>query len=134
EGLTSVYVARLLSDLVDDLVTVDPHLHRYRALGEVYRVPTRVVASAPRIADWVAAHVERPVIVGPDAESAQWVDAVAAAVGCPAVVLEKVRRGDRDVSVTVPARGSSDPLRGRTPIILDDILSTGRTMVEALRA
>ncbi len=129
EGITSQYFARLLSSAVDWLVTVDPHLHRLSSLDAVYTIPTRVASSAAAIAGWIRAHVERPVLVGPDAESQQWVAAVAAACDAPFTVLEKTRRGDRDVSVTRPAAAWA----GHTPVVIDDIISTGRTMVEATK-
>ena len=79
----------------------------------------------------MADEIRDPVLVGPDAESAQWVSAVAAACGAPYVVLEKTRRGDRDVSITPPPR---EVISGRlTPVVIDDIVSTGKTMVEATR-
>jgi ribose-phosphate pyrophosphokinase len=43
EAVTSRKVAQLLSNAFDWLVTVDPHLHRYSALSEIYRIPTQVV-------------------------------------------------------------------------------------------
>lgn len=130
EGVTSIYFARLLSGLVDWLCTVDPHLHRWSSLEEVYRIPTEVVHAAPAIAAWIREHVPSPVLIGPDAESEQWVGAVARALDAPCVVLEKTRRGDRDVSVSIPALEDHG---GRTPVVLDDIISTGRTMIETLR-
>jgi ribose-phosphate pyrophosphokinase len=129
EGLTSAYFARLLAATFDWLCTVDPHLHRYHSLDEVYPIPSRVVQAAPAIAAWIAEHVERPVLIGPDAESEQWVAAVAARLDAPFLVLEKVRRGDRDVIVSAPALGGH---ADRTPVVLDDIISTGRTMIETL--
>ncbi|MBE7449129.1 MAG: ribose-phosphate diphosphokinase [Kofleriaceae bacterium] len=129
EGITSTYFAQLVSGAVDWLVTVDPHLHRWASLGEIYRIPARAVAAAPAIAGWVRAHVAQPFLIGPDAESEQWVAAVAALVDAPYVVLEKTRRGDRDVSVSEPDLSRCE---GHTPVLLDDIISTGRTMVETL--
>lgn len=128
EGITSVHFAHLISGCCDWLVTVDPHLHRYHALSEIYSVATRVVRAAPEIARWIAANVERPVIVGPDSESEQWVAEVAAMVGCPSTVLQKIRSGDREVKVSVP-----DTARwaGMTPVLVDDIVSTARTMIAA---
>lgn len=130
EGVTSVYYARLLSDLFDWLVTVDPHLHRYRSLDAVYTIPASAVTAAAPIAAWVRRHVERPLIVGPDAESAQWAHAVAAPAGLPCMVLEKVRHGDRDVEISAP-----DPTRWRdhTPVLVDDIISTAGTMIATVR-
>ena len=135
EGITSQYFARLLSGVVDWLVTVDPHLHRTASLDALYSIPTRAVSSAAAIAAWVAEHVARPVLIGPDAESQQWVAAVAAACGAPFIVLEKTRRGDRDVSVTsLPqAWDAGGAWADHTPVLIDDIISTGRTMVEATK-
>jgi ribose-phosphate pyrophosphokinase len=129
EALTSATFARILSSSIDWLATVDPHLHRYDSLAQVYAIPTRTIESAPAIARWVAAEVERPLLVGPDAESAQWVERVAELAGAPCTVLTKQRRGDRDVEVS-PVDLS--PWREHTPVVLDDIISTGHTMLAAL--
>jgi len=129
EGISSIYFARFLSGFVDWLVTVDPHLHRIRSLGEIYSIPTRVVHAAPLISSWVRDNIKSPVLVGPDRESAQWVGAVAAGAGAPFFVLEKTRRGDREVEVAVP---EVDRWRPFTPVLVDDIISTGRTMIETI--
>jgi len=129
EGVTAAYFARLVSSTVDWLVTVDPHLHRYDSLDGIYSIPTTVARAAPAIARWIAGEVEHPVLVGPDAESAQWVSAVAAECRAPYLILEKTRRGDRDVSISAP----DGPWNGHTPVVIDDIVSTGRTMLEATR-
>jgi ribose-phosphate pyrophosphokinase len=130
EAVTSREVARLLSDSFDWLVTVDPHLHRYRSLNEIYSIPTRVVHAAPLISRWVGEHVPDPLIIGPDSESEQWVSAVAKDVNAPFTLLEKVRLGDRRVQISLRDLSS---LNGRTPVLVDDIISSGRTMVEAVR-
>jgi ribose-phosphate pyrophosphokinase len=129
EGVTARYFGRLVSGAVDWLVTVDPHLHRLSTLGAVYSIPTTIAHAAPAIAAWITERIHRPVLVGPDAESAQWVAAVAQACGAPYLILEKTRRGDRDVSVSAPGGAWN----GHTPVVVDDIVSTGRTMIEATR-
>jgi len=129
EGVTASYFARLVSSTVDWLVTVDPHLHRFSSLANVYTIPTTIARAAPAIAQWITGEVERPVLIGPDAESVQWVSAVAERCGAPFIILEKTRRGDRDVSVTAP----DGAWNGHTPVVIDDIVSTGRTMIEATR-
>lgn len=131
EGITSRYCARVLSSHVDWLVTVDPHLHRYRSLDEVYTIPHRVLSAAPLLAGWIERNVREPLLIGPDAESEQWARVVADAVGAPWVVLTKTRVGDREVRVSPP---DVTPWRGRTPVLVDDVISTGGTMVETVRA
>jgi len=46
------------------------------------------------------------------------------------VVLQKARRGDRDVEISAK---SLPVLGGWTPVLVDDIISSGRTMIEAVR-
>lgn len=129
EAVTARVFARLLSTTFDAVVAVDPHLHRLHSLDELYDVPTEAVSAAPAIVEYLRRTVEDPVLVGPDAESGRWVGAVAEALGAPSIVFEKIRRGDRDVSIG-GADGAS-MWRARTPVLIDDIISTGRTMIGA---
>ncbi len=129
EGVTARYFAEWVSTFVDGLVTVDPHLHRIHALDEVYAIPSQVVRAADSVATWIGREIKRPVLVGPDSESWQWVSDVAARAKAPFTVLEKTRRGDRDVEVSVP---DLDRWHDHTPVLVDDIISTGRTMIETL--
>jgi ribose-phosphate pyrophosphokinase len=130
EAITSRQVARLLSDAFDWLVTVDPHLHRYGSLAEIYSIPTRVIHAASLISQWIRMNVANPLIIGPDSESEQWVAAVANDAGAPHSVLEKTRHGDRSVEIKLT---DLDQWKGCTPILVDDIISSGRTMLEAVR-
>ncbi len=70
-------------------------------------------------------------MIGPDEESAQWVEQVARLAGAPWGVMKKTRRGDRDVAVTLDAQPG---WQGRTPVLLDDIISSGATLVAAHEA
>jgi ribose-phosphate pyrophosphokinase len=130
EGITSVHFADAMSRSFDWIVTVDPHLHRRRGLSEIYRVPVVTAHAAPLIAAWIRDHVPSPVVVGPDQESAQWVGAVAAECGAAHLVLDKHRTSDRKVEIS--HLNASDRDLG-TPVVLDDIISTGQTMAEAVK-
>ena len=129
EALSANAFAQFLDESVDWLVTVDPHLHRIAALHDVFQIPATAVAAAPHLAGWIRREVSRPILIGPDSESAQWVADVAHQAHVPYEVLHKTRRGDREVEVTVPDIGR---LRGYTPVLVDDIVSSGRTLVAAL--
>ena len=127
ECITSVYFAEFISSFVDQLITVDPHLHRRESLSEIYKVPTLALHAAPLISAWIRDHVQNALLVGPDMESAQWVSAVAKEAGAPFIVLEKKRHGDSDVEVLVP---DVSEWKDHTPVLVDDIISTARTMIE----
>lgn len=127
EAVSSNIFAKFLSQHLDWLITVDPHLHRHKALEEIYSIPTRVVHATLPIAQWINNNVQKPYLIGPDEESSQWVSEVAKLTSAPFTVLEKVRRGDRDVTVSVH---DMEKYQDHTPVILDDIISTAQTMIE----
>lgn len=129
EGVTSQYFAKLLSRYLSALVTVDSHLHRYHDLSEIYDIPTTVGHAAPLIAEWIATNIDKPVLIGPDSESEQWVSAVAKQARAPFTVLSKTRRGDRDVEVSVP---HVEQWLDHRPVLVDDIISSGHTMLETM--
>lgn len=129
EAVTSRVFADLLSDAFDALLTVDPHLHRHEALADLYRIPAHALSSASLLAAWVRANAPGALIVGPDAESEQWVARVAGEAGAPFGIMQKVRHGDFDVSLALP---EGLDLGRREVLLLDDIASTGRTLIEAV--
>lgn len=131
EAISSASFAAWLSGRLDGLVTVEPHLHRWPSLDAIFRIPTHAASATAAIAGWLRGQVARPVLVGPDEESEQWVARAAAALGAPHAVLRKHRSGDREVRVE-----GLDPaaLAGHEPVLLDDMISTGSTVVEAASA
>jgi ribose-phosphate pyrophosphokinase len=128
EAVSSRVIAKTLDDAIDALVTVDPHLHRHRDLAEIYAKPTSAVSSARPIAAWIRRHAPQSVVIGPDSESAQWAEAVAVEAAIPWTALRKRRLDDRRVEISAPDLSA---WRDRTPILLDDIASTGKTLVTA---
>lgn len=131
EAVTSRIFARLISGAVDWLLTVDPHLHRYHSLDEIYSIPTRALSGIAAMQAWIAGQPDELLLVGPDAESRQWVSTLANATGHPFIVGEKQRHGDRDVAVTLP----EDPRLGqRVAVIVDDVISSGHTVLQTIAA
>ena len=130
EAVTSKTYSQLLSTHFDWLVTLDPHLHRYPSLHSIYSIPAIAASAVAPVAEWIRANVERPFLIGPDVESEQWVEAIAHLAEAPFTVFHKIRRGDRDVSI----EGTRAPIPAdASPVIVDDIASSARTMIEAVR-
>ena len=121
------HFAGLLDPVFDWLVTVDPHLHRIAHLSDVYRMPTVAVEAAPAIAAWIQTHVQAPFLIGPDDESRQWVEHVAGICQAPWAALAKTRHSTWHVEM---AELPNIPPRC-VPVLVDDIISTGRTMLAA---
>jgi len=129
EAITADIFAGFLSQIVDWLVTIDPHLHRHKKLSEIYTIPATAIHASNHIADWIKSNIARPVLIGPDAESSQWVSEAAKKAGAPFMVLSKIRRGDRDVAVSLPDVAT---YHDHTPVLIDDIISTAHTMIETV--
>jgi ribose-phosphate pyrophosphokinase len=131
EVVSQRHVGRLLALAFDAIVTVDPHLHRVATMDEV--VPGRcgvALSAAPLLGQWIAAKVQDALLVAPDEEAEQWVAAAAHAHGLPYLVARKQRLGDHEVRVSLP----SIDVAGRAAVLLDDVASTGRTLVDAAAA
>ena len=109
-------------------MTVDPHLHRHPTLASLYEIPADALHAAPLLADWIGTHVSEPLVIGPDEESGQWVSDIARRIGAPWATFRKERRGDRSVELTAPDLAAWN---GRQPVLVDDIASSGRTLVKA---
>ena len=130
EAVSQRIVGRLLADLFDTVITVDPHLHRVATLHEAVPAARAVALSgAPLLGDWIATQLQRPLLVGPDSESAAWVTQAAAAHGFDHAVCEKVRHGDLQVEIALPAID----VQGRQVLLVDDVASSGRTLAQASR-
>lgn len=130
EVVSQRQLGRLLAWGFDCVVTVDPHLHRVATLDEV--VPGRrgvTCTAAPLLGAWVAQQVPGALLVAPDEEAEQWVAAAARGPGLAYLVSHKQRLGDHEVQVRVPEAD----VRGRAVVLLDDVASTGRTLVDAAR-
>lgn len=128
EAVSQRVVGCFLAGLFNAVITVDPHLHRVATLQEAVPVAHAVVLSAaPLLADLIAQRRQRPLLVGPDQESAQWVALAAAHHGFDHAVCHKVRNGDRAVEVALPDL----PVAGRQVVLLDDVASTGHTVARA---
>lgn len=130
EAITSQYFSKLISQYFDWLLTVDPHLHRYHDLGEIYTIKTLVIQAASQISNWIIQNVKMPLLIGPDMESEQWVSEIAKASNAPYVILKKTRRGDQDVTVVLPEIKKYENYQ---PVLIDDIISTGHTMLETIK-
>ncbi len=132
EAVSQRIIGRHLASLVDGLVTVDAHLHRVHDLHEAVPLARAInLSAAPRLGAFLAERgLDAPLLLGPDAESEQWVKQVAAAGGYEHAVATKERFGDREVRVHLP----DADFRNREVVLVDDVLSSGKTIAVAAQA
>ena len=131
EAVSQRIVGTLLARYFDALITVDSHLHRVHRLQEAVPVDTAInlTATAP-MSEFLEQNIDDPLLLGPDEESRQWVEAIAQTRGFDYRVASKLRSGDRDVRITLP---KSD-FRNRNVVLVDDVASTGCTLEQTALA
>lgn len=129
EAVSAGIFANLISQHFDVLWTVDPHLHRINALDEIYRIPAFNLAASPLISNYIQQNIQNPILIGPDMESEQWVSETAMGCNAPWFILEKLRHSSRNVEI----HGSLGHIKGKQPVLVDDIISTGYTMSETVK-
>ncbi len=130
EAVSQKVVGRFLAGLFDGVVTVDPHLHRTAQLSEVFPASQAVALSACSLfAEQLRVDrvVPDTILIGPDEESRQWVEAVAAPLRLEVLIGEKTRKGDRGIDIEIPGLTR---VVGRPVILIDDVVSTGVTLTE----
>ncbi|MBI2667041.1 ribose-phosphate diphosphokinase [Candidatus Woesearchaeota archaeon] len=133
EAISSKIMAKLLNNSVDKIITIDPHAHRYRNLRDIFTIPAVQLTSNHLIAAYVKKHWKKAVLLGPDWESSQWAARIAEEVGFESTILKKTRHSSRHVSVKLVKTVKAVSLQGKDVVIIDDIISTGKTIAEAAK-
>ena len=135
EVVSQGIVGGFLADLFENVITIDPHLHRIERLEQAVPAQNAVTLSATTLmATFLQQRVKtsalpEPVLLGPDMESEQWVSAVAKPQQWTFGVCEKIRSGDQQVDIQLP----EIDLKNRSVVIVDDVASSGQTLIEATK-
>jgi len=133
EAISQRAIGRWLACMFDRIISVDAHLHRVSSLAEVFSgIEAENLSSAPCFCEFLQGQdlPASTLLVGPDRESRQWVDQIAKTLGLDVVIGKKTRLGDREISIDFgPA-----PFAGRPALIIDDIVSSGGTIIQTIKA
>jgi ribose-phosphate pyrophosphokinase len=134
EAISQKVIGPLLGQSVDRVVTVDAHLHRTADIKAVFPgIQADNLSAMPAISDALRKTGFDPatVLAGPDAESLPWVRDLAGRLGLSHTVARKTRRSDRSVAIEFQ---DSACIVGRPVLIVDDIVSSGGTIIACAKA
>jgi ribose-phosphate pyrophosphokinase len=113
---------------VDRVVTMDLHAPQIQGF---FRVPVDDLYALPYLVDAVRAErLASPVVVAPDAGAAKRARRFARALDAPIAIADKERTGHDERAEVLELVGD---VAGRDAVIVDDIVFTGGTLVEASR-
>lgn len=130
EAVSQKILGQILAEYFDDVITIDPHLHRIDSLNQAIPLNNALSLSAgPILGEYIKNNTENGLLFGPDSESRQWVAFIAEQIGYDYVIAEKSRKGDREVCIKLP----SADYAGKSVTIIDDVASTGQTIIQACK-
>ena len=127
EAVSQPIIGRFLAELFDDVITVDPHLHRTPRLIDAVPAKNAVALKATGVMSEFLRDRTGAFLLGPDTESLQWVRRIAERGDLEYGVASKRRLGDRQVEVTLPEQDWA----GKPVVIVDDVISSGETIAMA---
>jgi ribose-phosphate pyrophosphokinase len=131
EAISLKTVSRLIEAAgADHIFTIDSHRHRVVDQDELTTVPLDDLTAMGELAKYMATKYEmtNPAVIGPDAEAGAWAKTAADALSVDSDALEK-KRYDAE---TVEIKPRHLDLKGRDVLIVDDIISTGNTIIKAI--
>jgi ribose-phosphate pyrophosphokinase len=128
--------ARLMADLfktagADRLMAVDLHTAQIQGF---FDGPVDHLFALPILADYVESRLDTSnvTVVSPDAGRVRVAERWTDRLGCPLAIIHK--RRDSDVANEVKVFEVVGQVRGRTCVIVDDMIDTGGTIVKAADA
>ncbi len=134
EAISIYSLAKLFRAIdVDGIYTIDMHLHRITDPTKLFGAKFHNLTGVRELAKYVRENhsLENTVIIGPDEEAEQWAKIMADELGgLDYSILEKKRLSAEEVIIETRDINVKD----RNIVIVDDIISTGGTIVEAVKA
>jgi ribose-phosphate pyrophosphokinase len=118
--------ADLLASRLDRIIAVDLH---NPAIEGFFSLPLEHLSAVPLLAEALRPTLSgREIVVAPDLGAAKLAQRYADLLDLPVAYVHKERLGGN----TVEVRGIVGKVAGRAPVVVDDMISTGGTMVAAI--
>jgi len=134
EAISIHSLAKLFKALkLDGIYTIDMHLHRITEPEKLFGSKFYNLTGVRELAKYVkkSYDLRNTVIIGPDEEAEQWAKIMSEELGgIPFSSLRKRRISAEEVII----EAKDVDVSGRNIVIVDDIISTGGTIVEAVKA
>ncbi len=148
EAISAQLVANLIeSSGADEFISINLHEDSVR---DFFGIPTANLSAMPPIANYIAGITTDPIIIAPDKGALGFAEEIAEILGCNCTYMSKVRLGPDKVETTIvnvhsdfaseeidslkkkDSKVNIDSVDGKEAVIIDDIIATGGTIVNAI--
>ncbi len=127
EALSAKTVVKLLSALTDELATFNCHFLDESGAADYHDMRIDNLDAFTPLAEYFREKLDDPIVVAPDKGSLGYAKKAANVIGCDFEHLAKTRHSADEVSY----EEKDLSVAGRDVLILDDIISTGGTIVSS---
>jgi len=125
EAVSAVIIAELLEAAgASEIYSVNLH---EKNIKQFFNIPVYEISAMPMIANYIKETVEDPIIIGPDKGALGFAEEISHILNCECDYLEKTRLSPEKVETKLKNLDVLD----RNVVIIDDIISTGGTIVNA---
>ena len=132
EAISLKIIAQLIEKSgTDAVITVDMHRHRVFDMSDIFSIPVTDLSAVGELTKYMSKYykMENPAVIGPDAESEAWAKIAARILNTDYYILSKQRFSGTEVKVSIKDKLN---VENRDVFIVDDIISTGGTIVNAM--
>lgn len=139
EAVSAKIVAELIEMAgADEFASINLHEDCVR---KFFNIPAYNLSAMPAIAEYVSRIANDPIIIAPDKGALGFAEEISEILGCNCTYLKKVRLGPDKVETTIADIDESEDngskvkissVKGKEAIIIDDIIATGGTIVNAI--
>jgi len=127
EAMSAKTILKILDYKSDKITTVNAHFLSKLSQKEYEGIKVENLTAFPALATYFKSKLKSPVLVAPDRGALGYVEEAASVLKCEFGYFEKKRISAEKVEMQV----KDLKVNGKDTIILDDIISTGGTMVKA---
>lgn len=125
EAVSAAVIAELIEAAgASEIFSINLHED---GICNLFNIPSHNLSAMPLVADYIQEKLEDPLIVAPDKGALPFAEEIADNLGCQCDHLEKRRISPEKVET----KTKNLDVKDREAVIIDDIISTGGTIVNA---
>jgi len=129
EAFSARTILKLIDQFSDSILTVNCHFLDSEGEFSFEGVKIRNLDAFPLVAEYFKNKLKKPVLISPDEGALKYAKRASEIINCEFDYLQKTRISDQEVKINTKKLDVS----GKNVIILDDMISTGTTIIEAAK-